>query len=58
MPNTQEALRPAPHRRALWWPWILMPLATLALFYALWTMRHQPGPGNSTSGVATDLSQP
>ena len=59
MQTTPNAAHTAPHRRTLWWPWILMPLATLALFIALWMLRHAPGSGaNNPAAVATDLSQP
>ena len=33
----------ARERRPAIWPWLVMPLVVLAVFYALFRMRHPPG---------------
>ncbi len=48
----------AEHRRPAVWPWVLMPLAALALFFALRTVRHSTesgplDPGTAVSGDTT-----
>ncbi len=50
-----KAARPAAERRPAVWPWLLMPLAVLALFFALRTVRHStesvpPGQDSDVSG--------
>ncbi len=32
------------------WPWLVMPLATLALFFTLQKVREMPPPGSADSG--------
>ncbi|MGH8227783.1 MAG: hypothetical protein ACRET2_14075 [Steroidobacteraceae bacterium] len=41
-----HAARPLSERRPAIWPWVLMPLVALALFFALRSVRHstQGGP--------------
>ncbi len=42
----------AEHRRPAVWPWVLMPLAALALFFALRTVRHSTESGPLGQGIA------
>jgi len=59
MSKPSETLRPATERRPAVWPWLLMPLAALALYAALWSVRHSTqsrapaGPAAVDSGDAT-----
>ncbi len=51
--STAEHRRPAAeHRRPAVWPWVLMPLAALALFFALRTVRHSTESGPLGQGIA------
>ncbi len=52
--ESPRAPRPAAERRPAVWPWLLMPLAALALFFALRTVRHSTEGGQLEQG--TDLS--
>ena len=48
-------IRPAVERRTALWPWLLMPLAALAIFLTLERMRHTPlphPPGGVAAGAA------
>ncbi len=51
--STAEHRRPAAeHRRPAVWPWVLMPLAALALFFALRTVRHSTESGALDPGIS------
>ena len=50
-----SVIRPAVERRTALWPWLLMPLAALAIFLTLERMRHTPlphPPGGVAAGAA------
>jgi hypothetical protein len=48
---------PAEQRRPAMWPWLVMPLTTLALFFALKEVRHLP-PRATGSTTQIDTSVP
>jgi hypothetical protein len=51
----RSVIRPAVERRTALWPWLLMPLAALAIFLTLERMRHAPlphPPGGVAAGAA------
>jgi hypothetical protein len=53
--RTAADRRPATDRRPAVWPWLLMPVAVLALFFALRSVRHSTdssplGQGSEVSG--------
>lgn len=50
-------IRPAVERRTALWPWLLMPLAALAIFLTLERMRHTPLP-HPPGGVAAGAAAP
>lgn len=56
--NSLRAARPAAERRPAVWPWLLMPLAALALFFALRTVRHstESGPLEQGTDLPSDTS--
>ncbi|HUN74695.1 MAG TPA: hypothetical protein VMU40_09285 [Steroidobacteraceae bacterium] len=51
--ETLRAVHPPTERRPAVWPWVLMPLAALALFALLYSVRHSrhsgPAPGASAT---------
>jgi hypothetical protein len=58
MQKSLQAAHPAADRRPAIWPWVLMPLVALALFFALRTVRHstdngQMGPDTEVPGDAS-----
>jgi hypothetical protein len=56
------AVRPAAERRPAVWPWVLMPLAALAMFVLLYSVRHAalrgaaPGASASAPDDSGDVS--
>jgi hypothetical protein len=50
-------IRPVAERRTALWPWLLMPLAALAIFLTLERMRHAPTP-HPAGGVAAGATAP
>jgi hypothetical protein len=51
----RSVIRPVAERRTALWPWLLMPLAALAIFLTLERMRHAPlshPPGGVAAGAA------
>jgi len=38
------------------WPWLLMPLAVLALYFTLRTVREMPAPGSTDTAAAAQSS--
>ncbi|HUN27700.1 MAG TPA: hypothetical protein VMU67_15470 [Steroidobacteraceae bacterium] len=55
MSKSSESLHPSTERRPAVWPWLLMPIAALALFLALWSVRHSTA-GRAASRPAAQLS--
>lgn len=56
--KTLHRARPSKQQRPAIWPWVLMPLAALALFFALRTVRHSTGivrsePADVSGGIST-----
>jgi hypothetical protein len=49
--KSPRAVRTATERRPAVWPWLLMPLAALALFFALRTVRHSTESGPLEQGA-------
>ncbi len=47
----RPSARPAVERRQALWPWLLMPLAALAMFFALRTVRHSTESGQLGQGT-------
>jgi len=53
----RHSLPPAADRRAALWPWLVMPAAALAIFFALQRVRHStdmPPSSNQSSDVSSD----
>jgi hypothetical protein len=51
-------IRPVAERRTALWPWLLMPLAALAIFLTLERMRHAPLPHPPGGGIAAGAAAP
>lgn len=60
--HSNPSLRHAPERRPAMWPWLLMPLAALALYFALHSVRENApqvgSPTQSAQPAQDDGSEP
>jgi hypothetical protein len=54
-PTTRSTATQSGHRPAVW-PWLLLPLAALTLFFALRTAKEWPAPAPDVEATAPDTA--